>query len=59
METKEKNYYTVKEAMELLGVNRDTIYRYIKNGTIESIKLGRDHYIVKESLDTKLAKIIK
>lgn len=59
METKEKNYYTVKEAMELLGVNRDTIYRYIKNGTIESIKLGRDHYIVKESLDKKLAKIIK
>ncbi len=59
METKEKNYYNVKEAMELLGVNRDTIYRYIKNGTIESIKLGRDHYIVKESLDKKLAKIIK
>ena len=56
---KEKNYYTVKESMELLGVNRDTIYRYIKNGTIESIKLGRDHYIVKESLDKKLAKIIK
>ena len=56
---KGKNYYTVKEAMELLGVNRDTIYRYIKNGTIESIKLGRDHYIVKESLDKKLAKIIK
>lgn len=59
METKEKNYYTVKEAMELLGVNRDTIYRYIKNGTIESIKLGRDHYIVKDSLNNKLAKIIK
>jgi len=44
-----KDFYSVKEAMEILGVNRDTIYRYLGNGKLESIKLG-GHKISRESL---------
>lgn len=49
-----KLFYTVEEAQALLGVNRDTIYRYLKNGTLESVKLGRDHKITIESLKAAL-----
>ncbi|WP_406044204.1 helix-turn-helix domain-containing protein [Succinimonas sp.] len=49
-----KEFYSVEEAQELLNVNRDTIYRYLKKGIIESIKLGKEHRITGESLKKAL-----
>lgn len=49
-----KEFYSVEEAQELLNVNRDTIYRYLKKGIIESIKLGKEHKITGESLKKAL-----
>ena len=49
-----KEFYSVEEAQELLNVNRDTVYRYLKKGIIESIKLGKEHRITGESLKKAL-----
>lgn len=46
-----KEYYSVEEAMQILEVNRDTIYRYLGNGKLDSIKIGKRHKILKSSLE--------
>ena len=37
----------VKQTSEILGVSSKTIYRLIKNGSIESLKVGREFRISK------------
>ncbi|MEI8061336.1 MAG: helix-turn-helix domain-containing protein [Candidatus Berkelbacteria bacterium] len=42
---------TVKEVAEILKVNKMTIYRYIKAGKIEAIKIGKDFRITHAQFD--------
>lgn len=42
METKLK---TVKEVAEIFGVHQKTVKRWIKNGWLKAIQIGRPYYI--------------
>ena len=47
-----KGYYTTKEIMEILGVCRDTVWRYIRSGKLKAIKLTeRNFRIEKKELE--------
>lgn len=45
---------TPEQAAEYLQVNRETIYRYIREGKLAASKLGRTYRIPKPSLDLLL-----
>lgn len=47
--------YTTKEVQDILKVTQRTMYRYIKAGKIQVIKLGREYRISQESLEAFLA----
>lgn len=42
--------YTVRQVMEYLELSRPTIYRYIRNGSLKSIKIGKSHRITESAL---------
>jgi excisionase family DNA binding protein len=44
-----KNYLTILEIMERLGLSRSTIYRYVSNGKFDVIEIGGKIYITEES----------
>jgi len=46
--------YTVKEVSEILGMNQETIRRYLRNGIIRTIRVGggrKIHRITRDDLD--------
>jgi len=47
---KSKPFYTVKELSHILGVHEQTLYDWIEQGKIKSIRLGRLIRIRKEEL---------
>lgn len=40
---------TIREAMDVLGISRNTIYEYVRNGTIHAFKLGSKIWRIKKS----------
>ncbi|HQL34488.1 MAG TPA: excisionase family DNA-binding protein [bacterium] len=46
----EKNYYTVKELADIMGLSRITIFKKIKAGKIKAEKIGRNYIIYKNDL---------
>ena len=46
--------FTPEQAAEYLQVNRETIYRYIRDGKLVASKLGRTYRVPKRSLDLLL-----
>ena len=42
---------TTTEVANILKLNNITIYSYIKSGTLEAIKIGRNYRIEKSELD--------
>ncbi len=56
MEQTPNKFYTVEELVELLHVNRDTIYRYINHGLnqdgkkLKTTKIGRRRLIAEKDL---------
>ncbi|MFH1284551.1 MAG: helix-turn-helix domain-containing protein [Candidatus Peregrinibacteria bacterium] len=50
MDTSEK-FFTAEEASKELGLDIRTIYSYIKNGKISSVKIGRNYRITETELD--------
>ena len=41
-----KEYYSVKETAEIMGVNKNSIYRWIKKGFLSTKRMGNGrHYI--------------
>lgn len=49
--TLEKNFYTAKEAAQILCVHYQTVRNLIKTGKLHAIKIGRDYRISKETLE--------
>jgi excisionase family DNA binding protein len=45
------NLLTPKQISEILQINVLTIYKYIKTGKLEAIRLGRSYRILPEGLD--------
>lgn len=46
-----KNYYTVKELADIMGLSRIAIFNRIKSGKIKAEKMGRNYIIYKKDLD--------
>ncbi len=46
----EKQVYSIPEACEAAGVNKDTIYKGINTGQLRSLKIGRRRLIRVEAL---------
>lgn len=50
----EKEFYTVAELAELLGVSRQAVFKRIKEGKIQAEKVGRNYIIQKEEVNAAL-----
>jgi excisionase family DNA binding protein len=50
-DTSEENVYTTKEACEYLKISRPTYLKYIAEGRIRAIKVGRGWRTLKTELD--------
>ena len=50
-ENSEENVYTTKEACEYLKISRPTYLKYIAEGRIRAIKVGRGWRTLKSELD--------
>lgn len=46
----ENNYISTSEAAKLLGISRVAVFKRIKKGEIEAMKIGRNYIIDKRSL---------
>jgi excisionase family DNA binding protein len=44
-------YYTVKEIADLLKVHEQTVFRWLREGKLESDKVGNNHRITDEQLN--------
>lgn len=49
-----REIFTPEQAAEYLQVNRETIYRYIRDGKLAASKLGRTYRVPKRSLELLL-----
>jgi excisionase family DNA binding protein len=54
MSEQTREIFTPEQAAEYLQVNRETIYRYIRDGKLVASKLGRAYRVPKRSLDLLL-----
>ena len=52
----EEKYYTRKEVAKILSVNPMTIYREIKRGKINAIRVGNDYRISEGAFNEYLKK---
>jgi len=50
----EEQYYTIKEVAKMLKVAYLTVYRWIQNNKLPSVKAGKQYRIKKEDLETFL-----
>ena len=54
MNTETREVLTPEQAADYLQVNRETVYRYIRQGKLVASKLGRTYRVPKRSLDLLL-----
>jgi len=54
MKQQTRDIFTPEQAAEYLQVNRETIYRYIRDGKLVASKFGRSYRVPKRSLDLLL-----
>lgn len=54
MNTETRDVLTPEQAADFLQVNRETVYRYIRQGKLVASKLGRTYRVPKRSLDLLL-----
>ena len=53
------NYKTTNETAKLLHVHRQTIMRWIKDGTLKANKIGRKYLISEEEIKRQLESGVK
>lgn len=51
MSLKDKSILTIDEVMELLSVTRFTVHKWIKDGKLRAVRIGRELRVTKEYLD--------
>ncbi len=47
----EKEFYTVKEVKEMLGIGQDKVYKMFASGEIPSIKVGRLYRVSRKDFE--------
>jgi cysteine synthase A len=52
---KKKQYLSIQEAAKTLGISRIAVYKKVKKGQINSVRIGRSFAIPRESLTMKIA----
>jgi excisionase family DNA binding protein len=55
MATQTSDILTPEQAASYLQVNRETIYRYIRDGRLTASRIGRSYRIRKQSIDLLLS----
>lgn len=48
--------YTLKEVEDILKVTQRTLYRYIKEGNLHAVKVGREWRVTHEALQAFISK---
>lgn len=48
--------YTLKEIEDILKVTQRTLYRYIKEGNLQAVKVGREWRVTHEALQAFISK---
>jgi len=48
---KEKDFYTTKELVKILGISRQSVLKRIGRGNIQAVKTGRDYIIFKKEIN--------
>lgn len=48
--------YTLKEVEDILKVTQRTLYRYIKEGNLQAVKVGREWRVTHEALQAFISK---
>lgn len=51
MSLNDKSIFTIDEVMELLTVTRFTVHKWIKEGKLRAVRIGRELRVTKEYLD--------
>ena len=51
MSLNDKSIFTIDEVMELLTVTRFTVHKWIKEGKLKAVRIGRELRVTKEYLD--------
>ena len=54
----QKDYYTVSELAQLLGISRIAVFKKIKKGQIKAIKIGRNFAIPKKEIASVLGQTL-
>jgi excisionase family DNA binding protein len=53
-----KEYLTIKELADILGISRIAVYKRVRKGDIKAVKIGRNFAIPKKSADNILGKTL-
>ena len=48
---KEKDFYTTKELVKILGISKQSVLKRIGRGNIKAVKTGRDYIVFKKDID--------
>ena len=56
---KNNKYITIPQLAELLGMSRIAVYKKVKKGEIEAIRIGRNYAIPKKSVANILGRDLK
>ena len=54
----DKDFFSVQEAAKMLRVSRVTVFKKIKKGEIEAVKVGRNFVIQKDDLAQALGQAV-
>lgn len=52
-----RRLYSVKDAAELLSVDKNTVYQLAYSGRLATVKLGRRRLVPSEALDALIAEL--
>jgi excisionase family DNA binding protein len=55
MDRLHQKLFTTSQVANVLGVSRITIFRWIKDGTIAALRIGRNYFISEEELQKHIA----
>jgi len=47
----DKDFYTTKELIKILGISKQSVLKRIGRGNIKAVKTGRDYIIFKKDID--------
>ncbi len=55
---KNKQYISIQELANILGISRISVYKKIKSGKIKATRIGRSYAIPKRYVDNILGKVL-